>query len=63
MRWMTVREFLRGGYQDLDDVTVVTKGGYPYFTVRPGLKLSTDESVRDKEKVLRSPEMKTPKSE
>jgi hypothetical protein len=35
MRWMTMREFLRGGYQDLDEMTVVASHGRPVFVVSP----------------------------
>ena len=35
MQTMTMREFLRGGYKKLGDVTVVTSKGYPKFTVFP----------------------------
>lgn len=33
---MPLREFLRGGYQTITEVTVVTSRGYPSFTVFPG---------------------------
>ena len=32
---MNLREFLRGGYQSLDDITVVSNHGRPVFTVHP----------------------------
>lgn len=32
---MNLREFLRGGYQTLDDITVVSNHGRPVFTVHP----------------------------
>lgn len=36
MRFMPVREFLRGGYQTIDEPTVVSSRGYVLFTVWPG---------------------------
>lgn len=35
MRWMPVREFLRGGYKDITETTVVSNHGRPVFTVLP----------------------------
>jgi hypothetical protein len=35
MKWMTMREFLRGGYRTIDDITVVANHGRPVFTVTP----------------------------
>ena len=35
MRWMPMREFLRGGYKDLTETTVVSNHGRPVFTVFP----------------------------
>ena len=35
MKWMSMREFLRGGYRDLDEPTVVSNHGRPAFTVFP----------------------------
>lgn len=35
MKWMTIRTFLRGGYQKITEPTIITKQGYPYFTVMP----------------------------
>lgn len=32
---MNLREFLRGGYQRIDDITVVSNHGRPVFTVHP----------------------------
>jgi hypothetical protein len=32
---MPLREFLRGGYQVIVEPTVITKRGYPEFTVFP----------------------------
>jgi hypothetical protein len=39
MNWMTMRQFLRGGYRDLRGPTVVSIHGRPAFTVFP-----TDEA-------------------
>lgn len=33
---MSIRDFLRGGYQTIKEPTVVMKHGYPSFTVWPG---------------------------
>jgi len=33
---MTIRDFLRGGYQKLSEPTVVSSRGLPLFTVFPG---------------------------
>jgi len=35
MRWMPMREFLRGGYKALAETTVVSVHGRPVFTVIP----------------------------
>ncbi len=35
---MPVREFLRGGYQKIDEPTVITNRGYVMFTVWPGVR-------------------------
>lgn len=35
MKHMPIREFLRGGYRDVDDVTVISNHGRPVFTVFP----------------------------
>jgi antitoxin (DNA-binding transcriptional repressor) of toxin-antitoxin stability system len=32
---MSMREFLRGGYRTIDDITVVANHGRPVFTVTP----------------------------
>lgn len=44
MKWMPIRAFLRGGYQDLTEPTVVTSHGHPVFTVMPAAK--ADEWTR-----------------
>lgn len=36
MKHMPIREFLRGGYQNLTEPTVILSRGYPKFTVFPG---------------------------
>lgn len=38
MRTMPVREFLRGGYHDIREATLVMKHGQPMFTVIPQKK-------------------------
>lgn len=35
MKTMAIREFLRGGYQELNEPTLVMKHGKPVFTVLP----------------------------
>lgn len=35
MRFMTLREFLRGGYQRLQGPTMIVRRGLPLFTVMP----------------------------
>ncbi len=35
MKWMPIRQFLRGGYQEIKEPTVVTSHGHPVFTVMP----------------------------
>lgn len=35
MRWMPMREFLRGGYKNLEETTVISNHGRPVFTVFP----------------------------
>lgn len=35
MRFMTLRVFLRGGYQRIEGPTMVVKRGLPLFTVMP----------------------------
>lgn len=35
MRVMTIREFLRGGYQDLKELTLITNHGRPIGTWMP----------------------------
>lgn len=35
MKFMTIREFLRGGYQRLVGPTMVVRHGIPMFTVMP----------------------------
>jgi hypothetical protein len=35
MNWMSVRDFLRGGYKDLKEPTVVANHGRAIFTVIP----------------------------
>lgn len=35
MKWMSVRDFMRGGYRDLTEPTVVSNHGRPVFTVFP----------------------------
>lgn len=35
MKWMSVREFLRGGYKTITEPTVVANHGRPAFTVFP----------------------------
>lgn len=35
---MPIREFLRGGYQKVDEPTVITSHGHPIFTVMPAKK-------------------------
>jgi hypothetical protein len=35
MRFMPIREFLRGGYQRITEPTVVSSHGRPIFTVMP----------------------------
>lgn len=36
MKYMPVREFLRGGYQRIAEPTVISSRGYVLFTVFPG---------------------------
>lgn len=50
MKTMSVRDFLRGGYLEVREATVVMKHGHPVFTVIPhaGQTQSTRiTSVRD----------------
>lgn len=35
MKTMAIREFLRGGYQDLDELTLITNHGRPLATWMP----------------------------
>lgn len=35
MKWMPVREFIRGGYRTLTETTIVSLHGRPLFTVIP----------------------------
>jgi hypothetical protein len=35
MQWMNMREFLRGGYREITEITVVANHGRPVFTVMP----------------------------
>ena len=35
MNWMSMREFLRGGYQQITEPTVISNHGRPAFTVYP----------------------------
>lgn len=35
MRFMTLRVFLRGGYQQIQGPTMIVKRGLPLFTVMP----------------------------
>lgn len=46
MRVMPLRVFLREGYQRITEPTVITKHGYPVFSVfpAPGARTSTDIS-------------------
>lgn len=34
-RWMSVRDFLRGGYRNITEPTVIANHGRPIFTVMP----------------------------
>jgi hypothetical protein len=40
---MPVREFLRGGYRTIRETTVISRRGYPLFTVWPGPPRYRDE--------------------
>jgi len=35
MQWMSMRTFLRGGYKNLEETTVISNHGRPVFTVFP----------------------------
>lgn len=43
---MPVREFLRGGYQEIEEPTIVTSRGYVLFTVMPGPRKKDSTPVR-----------------
>lgn len=46
---MTLRVFLRGGYQELQGPTMVVKHGIPVFTVMPhGMAPAADQGYLDK---------------
>ncbi len=45
MKWMPIRQFLRGGYQKLEGPTVITSHGHPLFTVMPAQKLEPDRDL------------------
>lgn len=38
MKSIPVREFLRGGYQKINEPTIVTSHGHVLFTVWPGVR-------------------------
>jgi hypothetical protein len=58
MKWMAIRTFLRGGYADVTEPTIVTRNGVPYLTVLPGLVTRTDDSSRETSVVLSSAQQK-----
>ena len=41
---MPVREFLRGGYQEINEPTIITSRGYVLFTVMPGPSRKKDST-------------------
>lgn len=43
MKWMSVRDFMRGGYRDITEPTVVANHGRPVFTVFPHVGYQSDE--------------------
>lgn len=46
MKFMTLRAFLRGGYQTITGPTMIVKRGLPLFTVMPhGSAPALDEKV------------------
>lgn len=46
MKFMTLRTFLRGGYQTITSPTMVVRRGIPLFTVMPhGMAQALDEKV------------------
>lgn len=62
MKFMPLRVFLRGGYQQNDGPIIVTKNGYPYFTVLPGLVAKAATDVQNDSPVLSSDEPKSKRS-
>jgi len=52
MNWMPVREFLRGGYREITEPTVISNHGRPVFTVFPHTRAA--DSSRDPGVVVRS---------
>lgn len=50
---MPVREFLRGGYQKIDQPTVITSRGYVLFTVWPGQRVAKDFRDENERATLR----------
>lgn len=50
---MPVREFLRKGYQDIREPTVVTSRGLPLFTVTPGQPDERHFTTREQRDTLR----------
>lgn len=44
MRFMTIREFLRGGYLKLTGPTMIVRHGIPLFTVMPHGSAAAAES-------------------
>lgn len=47
---MPIRVFLRGGYHDIKDTTLVMKHGQPMFTVIPQKKVEKVERDSDSRK-------------
>lgn len=46
MKFMPVREFLRGGYKKITEPTIVSNRGAPLFTVYPAVDSSPKRSLK-----------------
>ena len=51
---MPVREFLRGGYQDIRESTLVMKHGQPMFTVIPQKKRTSKDGSKEEPEARRA---------
>ena len=47
MRWTPIRDFLRGGYHDINEPTIVASHGRPLFMVTPVNGVFGEVSAQD----------------